>query len=74
MSDEENTHDDLSELESAIHHLKEAQQLHDDEEYQPGHQNAAIDKVNLALDEIGEYVDSETTRLKENAPLGVFDE
>jgi len=75
MTDNNDPHEDLSELESAIHYLKEAETLHNGEEYNPQQQDAALEKVDEAIDEVQEYVDSETTRLMEHSPVrSILDE
>lgn len=58
----ENPHDDLTELESAIHYLKEAQQLHNEDEYDEERENAALEQIDKALDEIDKYVVKEKVR------------
>lgn len=61
---------DLSEqppLERAIHRLREAQQLHEEDEYNFGREGVAIEQVDKTLDDIDEFITSEMTRLKENS-------
>lgn len=57
--------EDLDELASAIHYLKEVQQLEEKDESDMMVINAKLDMVDNALDEIVSYVRKE----KRNAPL-----
>ncbi len=70
----EDPHDELTELESAIHHLKEAQMLHDEERYNAGREDAAMDCVEAALGEMESYIDKEFDRLKGNSPVHSIEE
>lgn len=63
--------DPLSEqppLERAIHRLREAQQLHDDGEYNYSQEGASLEMVDGALDDIDEHISSEMRRVRGNSP------
>jgi len=58
--------DDRNELERAIDYLKAAEKVHEPDKYVPSRQDGAIELVDNAIDEISNFIDSETERVEEN--------